>query len=286
MKIGFIGAGKAGNSLSRYLHSPRIEISGFYSKTFEHSRQAADYTKSVAFLTLEDVVSSSDVIFVTTPDGVIRQVWETIKALEDQGRVRLAGKKFCHVSGSLSSTVFEDIAPRGAFGCSVHPMQAISSKNTDLEGTFFTADGDEKAVSLVKEMLEGKGNTVTVIDPSCKKKYHMAASTASNLVAGLVQMAIDSLSECGFESDTARKMLTPLMLGNINNICSKGTTEALTGPVERCDCDTVRSHLNQLSGEKQEIYRLLSTQLIEIAQRKNKARDYSSLRKILEEKDQ
>ena len=135
-------------------------------------------------------------------------------------------------------------------------------------------------------MLEEKGNSVTVIDPYCKKKYHMAASTASNLVAGLVQMAIDSLTECGFESETALRMLTPLMQGNINNICGKGTAEALTGPVERCDCDTVKAHLDQLNDEKQEIYRLLSMQLIEIAQRKNTKRDYSSLRKILEEKDQ
>ena len=302
MRAGFIGAGKAGCSLGRYLHDLRLkesaaadenpeaerafELSGFYSKTFEHSKEAADNTKSAAFSNLEQVVSESDMIFITTPDRVIGEVWETIRQKGEQGELPLKGRIFCHLSGSLSSEVFYGRKKQGAFGCAVHPMQAISSRNTDFSGAFFTADGDTEAVTAVKDLLTQKGNTVSVIEPSCKKKYHMAASTASNLVTGLIQMALDALEECGFSKDTALAMLTPLMEGNIKNICEKGTAAALTGPVERGDMETVKTHLAQLSGEKREIYRLLSRQLIDIAQVKNKTRDYSNLKKLLEEKDQ
>lgn len=302
MRAGFIGAGKAGCSLGRYLKETRIvenaasgaagerekslTISGFYSKTFEHSKEAADDTKSAAFFRLEQVVSESDMIFITTPDSVIETVWAEIREMGEKGELALAGKIFCHCSGSLSSMVFEGIQKQGAYGCSVHPMQAISSKSTDLSNAFFTVDGDGQAVRTVKEMLQARGNHVSVIEPSCKKKYHMAASTASNLVAGLVQMAVDSLTECGFSQDTALAMLTPLILGNAENICQKGTAGALTGPVERGDAETVKAHMAQLTGDKREIYRLLSKQLIEIAQRKNELRDYSNLRNVLEEKDQ
>ena len=286
MKTGFIGAGKAGCSVSRYLQGSRIQISGYYSKTRTHSQQAADDTKSVVFLSLEEVVSNSDMIFVTTPDSAISQVWEHIKKLEDQGRLRLEGKVMCHLSGSLSSQVFEGIRRRGAFACAAHPMLAISSRDTDLTGAFFTLDGDEEGVRAVKTALESRGNPTAVIQPSCKKKYHMAAACASNLAVGLVQMAVDSLTECGFTPGDGLRMLTPLMMGNMKNICEKGPDQALTGPVERGDEDTIRAHLLELTGAKKDIYRLLSLQLINIAQNKNQNRDYTAIKTILEEKDQ
>lgn len=286
MKLGFIGAGKAGNSVARYLNSSQTPVSGFYSKTYEHAKDAADNTKSAAFLYLSDVVSESDIIFITTPDGIIEDTWNLIKESATAGSIDLREKIFCHCSGSISAEVFRDIDSLGASGCAVHPMQAISSKQTDLSETFFTIDGTEPARSVVKELLECHGNKVGIIDSGSKKKYHMAASVASNLVVGLIQMSIDSLKECGFSQDTALEMLTPLTLGNVRNICEKGTTAALTGPVERSDCKTVSAHLQELAGEQKEIYRLLSGQLIKIAQEKNPTRDYSNLTEILEEKDQ
>ena len=302
MKAGFIGAGKAGCSLGRYLRDLRLkesvaadencgagrtfELSGFYSKTFEHSKEAADDTKSAAFSNFEQVISESDIIFITTPDRVIGEVWETIRKKGEQGELPVKGRTFCHLSGSLSSEVFCGRKELGAYGCAVHPMQAISSRDTDFSGTFFTADGDAEAVAAVKELLSQKGNPVSVIEPSFKKKYHMAASTASNLVVGLIQMALDALKECGFSQDTALAMLTPLIEGNVKNICEKGTAAALTGPVERGDAETVKAHLQQLTGERREIYRLLSRQLMGVAQVKNETRDYSNLETLLEEKDQ
>ncbi len=283
MKLGFIGAGKAGCSFSRYLQGTQAEISGFYSKTLKHSKQAAEDTGSAVFLCLQQVVSASDVVMITTPDNMIGEIWEKIK-MQCQGL--LAGKIFCHLSGSLSSEIFQERQKLGVYGCSLHPMQAISGKRADLTGAFFTGEGDQEAVLPLKELLTAKGNPVAVMDPANKKKYHMAASTASNLMAGLAQMAIDSLAECGFEQDMALRMLAPLMRGNMENICEKGVPAALTGPVERGDWETVQSHLAQLEGEKREIYRLLSRQLVEVAQKKNETRDYSNLRTILEEKDQ
>lgn len=283
MRLGFIGAGKAGCSFSRYLQETRAEISGFYSKTLKHSEQAAEDMGAAVFLCLRQVVSASDVIMITTPDSMIGEIWNQIK---DRSQGLLQGKTFCHMSGSLSSELFQERQKFGAYGCSLHPMQAISSKKTDLSGAFFTAEGDQEAVSLMKALLTEKGNPVAVMEPANKKRYHMAASTASNLMAGLAQMAIDSLVECGFHQDMALRVLAPLMRGNMENICEKGVAAALTGPVERGDWETVRSHLAQLEGEKREIYRLLSRQLVEVAQKKNETRDYSKLRTILEEKDQ
>lgn len=285
VRLGFIGAGKAGCSLSRYLKSPQAQISGFYSKTFEHAKQAADDTQSVAFSDLKQVVSASDIIFVTTPDSVIRRIWDRIEQSGKEGK-SLEGKIFCHCSGSLSSGEFEGAEALGAFPAAFHPMQAMSGRDTDLTGTFFTADGHQRAVNALLALLKEKGNPAAVIPPERKKKYHMAAAAASNLMVGLVQFALDALTECGFTPELALQMLEPLMKGNLENICGKGTVQALTGPVERGDLSTLQAHLSELCGEEREIYRLLSKQVLKIAQKKHAEKDYSALKTILEERDQ
>lgn len=283
MKIGFIGAGKAGNSLARYFAKNKIRINGFFSKSYEHANQAADSVDSAAFFTLEEIIGQSDIIFITTPDGVIGEIWKQIRQLAQAGKVKPDGKIFAHCSGSVSSEVFQDIDDFGAFGCSAHPMLAISSRETDLSSAFFTLEGSETAVNQIKNLLERCGNSAAVMEPQCKTKYHAAASVASNLMVGLAQMAVELLEECGFSGQDAEKMLGSLILGNAENICTQGTVQALTGPAERCDINTVMGHLHALEGNRREIYRLLSLNLIDIAKKKNPDRDYSVLKKKLEE---
>ena len=44
MRIGFIGAGKVGYSLGRYLKEHHISISGYYSRSLQSAMDAADFT--------------------------------------------------------------------------------------------------------------------------------------------------------------------------------------------------------------------------------------------------
>lgn len=280
MKIGFIGAGKAGNSLARHFAEHNILISGFYSKTYEHAKQAADYTHSAAFLSVYELVAESDIIFVTTSDGIIQAVWDSIKEV---GQENLAGKTVCHMSGSISSEIFNDADILGVHSCSAHPMQAISSTHTDLSDAFFTLEGMKHGVSQVSLLLKACGNPLEVINSAFKATYHAAAVTASNLMVGLAQMAIDLLQQCGFNSDNAQKMLAPLMKNNLDSILEKGPIEALTGPVERGDIETIRTHLNNLDGQHKDIYLLLSHQILEIARKKHPETDYDNLKDELEE---
>ncbi|MEG0830196.1 MAG: Rossmann-like and DUF2520 domain-containing protein [Anaerovoracaceae bacterium] len=273
MRIGFIGAGKAGNSLARHFARHNIDLSGFYSKTDEHAIQAADYTKSAAFFTIKQVVEKSDIIFITTPDGKISKIWEEIRDME------LSEKTIVHCSGSLSSQVFTG----GQRICSAHPMMAISKKDTDLTQGVFTLEGEPQAVDEVGKILKKCGNQVEVISKESKTKYHCAASIASNLMIALSQMSIRSMEECGFSQETSIKMLGPLMKANMDNLINLGPAKALTGPVERSDIQTVQKHLDVLSEGDREIYRLLSIKLVDVAKEKNIDRDYSLLKNILEE---
>ena len=48
-------------------------------------------------------------------------------------------------------------------------------------------------------------------------------------------------------------------------------------PAERADVDTVDAHLQTLSGDDREIYRLLTKKIVALAKQKNPERDYEQL---------
>ncbi|MDR1067796.1 MAG: NAD(P)-binding domain-containing protein, partial [Clostridiales Family XIII bacterium] len=153
MRIGFIGAGKAGCSFGKFITEnvrgeagdAAVSISGYYSRTFRSAEFAAELTGSRAFEHAVDLVSASDVIMLTVPDGAVAETWQMIRDLEETN-----GKTFCHMSGSLSSLVFggSNFAPdgRGRCFCSLHPMLALADKELSwrkLDSAYFTFDGGD-----------------------------------------------------------------------------------------------------------------------------------------------
>ena len=75
MRIGFIGAGKVGYSLGRYLKEHHISISGYYSRALQSAMDAAEFVETNFYTTLDELVKDSEVLFITVPDGVIKEVW-------------------------------------------------------------------------------------------------------------------------------------------------------------------------------------------------------------------
>ena len=135
MKIGFIGAGKVGTSMGKYLTERGIRINGYYSKTVRSAREAADFTHTRVYRSISSLAEDSDAVFVTVPDGTIKEVWEQLKILPIKNKI------ISHFSGSLSSEIFSDIDRCGAYGYSIHPLFAFSDKYhsyKELSQAFFT----------------------------------------------------------------------------------------------------------------------------------------------------
>ena len=53
MRAGFIGAGKVGFTLGKYLAMHGIEISGYYSRTPASAKEAAEFTQSRYYTSIE-----------------------------------------------------------------------------------------------------------------------------------------------------------------------------------------------------------------------------------------
>ena len=281
MNIGIIGAGKVGVSVGRYLKDNNIQISGFYDINSDNAAFAAQFTNTDCFSDLEKLVIMSDTLFITTPDNVIGSVWDCII----KNNMSVQNKIVCHFSGALSSDVFTDSQSTGASVCSIHPMLAFSDKLTSYRipaNTFFALEGDETAVSAMKSLFETLGNTVCVIDKSKKSLYHTAASVLSNEIVALLDMGYSLLEQCGFSRDDAVKATQNLVLGNVNSVLENGCVNALTGPVERNDLQTVKKHVDSLQGEDRQIYILLAKHLVNLAKVKNEDRDYGEMSEFLD----
>ena len=69
MRAGFIGAGKVGFTLGKYLAMHGIEISGYYSRTPVSAKEAAEFTQSRYYTSIEEITKDSDTLFLTVPDG-------------------------------------------------------------------------------------------------------------------------------------------------------------------------------------------------------------------------
>lgn len=280
MRIGIIGAGKVGVTLGKYLADAGETVLGFYSRTRESAAAAADFTQTTVYQNLEDLVRASDTLFLTTPDGEISKVWDCIAEYD------LTDKLICHFSGSLSSNVFSGIEGTKAHGVSIHPMYAFSGKFTSYQ-QFHTAmlvmEGQETALQSMKTLFGDKlRHQVLTIQAADKVKYHAAATLASNYMIALYETALTLLNDCGFSRENSMSLLQPLVQNNVTAMLEKGPVEALTGPIERGDTETVRKHLESLSGSSAEvIYRELGQVLVDLARRKHPQWDDTAMRECL-----
>lgn len=281
LSIGFIGAGRVGFTLGRCFYEKNLKLSGYFSKTYEHAEEAARFTFSKSYNTIKELADESDVIFITVPDSYIYDVYLQLKAFEIRNKI------LCHCSGALSAEVFKDIGLTGAFGYSVHPAFAVSSKKNsykDISNAFFTVEGSSERMEVIESILKKLSNPYQIIDAENKQKYHSSLVMASNLVIGVYHIALSLLRECGFSDLTAEKVINPLFLNNAESVCDNGCGNALTGPVDRNDLSTIKKHLSVIKDERVlMLYKLLSEELIEIAKEKYPNRDYKDLIDLLNE---
>ena len=272
MKIGFIGAGHVGFSLSKWINQRCNLVKGIYSRNIDDSIECAKFSISEYYKSLKDMVLNCDTLFLTVNDDSIKDIVEELISLNIKNKILI------HTSGSLSSSVFKEL--NNYNDCySIHPIYAFSDKYESYKGLndiYFTLEGSNNHLDELNELFN---NRIIRIDSDKKKKYHLACSMISNMVCGIVDISESLFKEIGLDN---KDIYMPLFKNISNNILNYGALKSLTGPIIRNDIETVNGHIDNLSNDELMVYKYLGLHLISMSEKRN-ATDYSKLKELLEE---
>ncbi|WP_338084967.1 Rossmann-like and DUF2520 domain-containing protein [Dehalobacterium formicoaceticum] len=291
LKIGFIGAGKAGKTLGLYFKNHGLHISGYYSKTIESARTGADLTGSRAYLNMDDLAAVSEILFITVPDQVLAEIDAHAALLIEQKSID-RGKIWFHVSGAHPANILAGIKRAGGSVGSMHPLQSLGdpvSGAQGLEEAWFSLEGTAEALEAGKTILEVTGGHYSLIDGERKPLYHAGASVISNFFVTLLASGMRYFAAVGMKEEDILQAIKPLVEGTWSNIQRQGTVSALTGPIVRGDLNTVHLHMERIQKElptELDLYKALGLKTVEMIEGKRLTPEQSEkIKMILEDQD-
>ena len=245
-KFAVMGLGKVGSAILEILkESGHIPAWALTSK--------GPFKDIKTFSSIPSGPESADIIFITVPDAKIADL---ASAVATEWKDRCKNRVFFHMSGQLTSDALFPISSHGGEVASLHPLQSIMDTDvakTSLKSSYFTVEGSPRAISVARNMVGSFGACLSEISKNDKTLYHLAAVMASNYMVTLADQATQILNKIGLDL----KVLLPLMKGTLSNIEKHGSN-ALTGPIQRGDWDTVRAHMHVLEDtfpDIMEVYR-------------------------------
>jgi len=275
--VAIIGAGRVGGAIGRLLAKAGYSVTAVASRSREMAEEARLFIGAgVAMTDPVKAALSSDIVFITTPDGSIKSVCDAIAA---QKGFR-PGAVVLHTSGAQTVEPLLSANRAGAYRAVIHPLQSVPSRELgekNIPGSSFRVEADPEAASTARELVAALGGTELKMpkwgsDKESAALYHAGAVAVSNFFVALVDFGLRYYRALGAEKQDALRAVLPLIRGTLANIESLGIPDALTGPVMRGDIETIRGHLEAMQARTPELlplYRELARHTVRVAQDKN-----------------
>jgi predicted short-subunit dehydrogenase-like oxidoreductase (DUF2520 family) len=279
--IGIAGSGRVARALGRLLADAGEPIVCIASRNLQHAAEAAAFIgPDVRSVTYKDLSKAVSRLLIAVPDRAITDV-AALLAHDNAAHLAL------HTCGSRGPDAVAPLQTIGVACGTLHPLQTISGDSAGvaaLQGIAFAVAGDPAAVEWAEQIVGLAQGEVLRIPLEARKLYHAAAVMASNYVMALMDAAQTLLEQCGVGAGTALRALGPLVRTSVENALSRGPSEALTGPIERGDVETVAAHLGALQAAPvrvRNLYRAAGLQTVQLARRRgldaDRARELDNL---------
>lgn len=265
--LGFVGAGRVGQALALAFFQKEYPVIGIASRSVSSAEKLKDRVQ--AQYAGEDASYFSkrvDILFLTVPDQAVKPVCDELAVT---GGFR-KGQLVAHTSGALGTGVLASAQKAGARTLAFHPLQSFSKKSGDsqLARVYYVLQGNEEALGVGKELAQSLEGFPVVIEEQAKPLYHAGAMILSNGLVAVYKEAAEAFKRAGVAPDEAYAMAIPLLRGTLLNLIRGGVSDALTGPIERGDVETVKGHLKALEAGYPEglpFYRALVKEIVQIA---------------------
>ena len=246
VSIGFVGAGTLGRGLALALAAVGCSVTAVSSRT----RASADWLAEridgcVALDTPQDVANRCNLVFITTPDGVIAEVAAGVNWRAGQGVV--------HCCGAASTELLTAAADAGAAVGAMHPFQTFAALSEPaaaarrLSGVTFAVSATGWLADYLPSLAQRlDGRAITIAD-EMRPLYHASAVLGCGYVTALLDAAISLWTQMGFTVEDGVQAAVPLARATIEAIAAAGPAAAVTGPAVRGDAATIAAHLEALS---------------------------------------
>lgn len=243
--IAILGLGKVGTAVGHLLNSAGYQITAVADQSPAALKKGISFTGGKACKSLTEAALAASCIIITTTDDAIAAVCNEIVS---NGAVQ-AGKKVIHMSGAGSIDLLAPARHAGALVASIHPIQSFA----DVEGAIINIPGSTFGITADEELREWSVSLVKAlkgipffVPEEHKALYHAAACMASNYLTTLMHMVETTYQALGLNRKEAIRAFWPLVKGTLLNIETRGTIQALTGPIARGDAGTIDKHLQAL----------------------------------------
>jgi predicted short-subunit dehydrogenase-like oxidoreductase (DUF2520 family) len=175
-----------GTALAALLSRKGYKVVSVYDPDKTAAANLCKPVKCTSAVSAQQVADDAELVFITTPDGVIPTVAAQLKWKTGQGVV--------HCSGADSTAILEPAKKSGALTAAFHPLQTFAGAKEAMEnipGSTFSLETVEPLLSHLKQMAADLGGSWITLKASDKAAYHAAAVFASNYLVTLVKMSTD-----------------------------------------------------------------------------------------------
>ena len=262
-RVGFIGTGRLGKALAWSLAGVGVPVVAVANPIAADAHALAARIEGCQVRSAQDVADACDLVFVTTPDGVIESATSALRWRAGMGVV--------HCSGATEVAALDKARQDGALTGGFHPMQTFGDPQAavaSLPGSTITIEAPEPLDGLLGDIARRLGCHVNRLPPGMRGRYHAAAGFTSQFINVLFEQAAQAWASWGASPEQAMRALMPLARGTLASIESAGIAAGMPGPVSRGDVGSVDKHLASLAPlgpEMMAFYRLMCGQTIPLA---------------------
>jgi predicted short-subunit dehydrogenase-like oxidoreductase (DUF2520 family) len=243
--VAILGLGKVGTAVGFLLRKAGYRIVAVASRSNASLNQGIVYTGGKPYLNFSTAAFAANCIIITTSDDAIAHV---CKKISSEKGIR-PGDKVIHMSGAGGLDLLESAQDAGAHVACIHPLQSfadVESAVRNIPGSTFGITAADEIKEWSVQVVSDLGGVPFFIVDADKPLYHAAACIASNYLTTLIHMVEEIYQSLGLSREDTIRTIWPLVMGTIANIETKGTAQALTGPVARGDVGTIKKHLEAL----------------------------------------
>lgn len=247
-RIVIIGAGNVATHLAPALDKTG-HVTQVMSRHIDHAQAITDTLQNAqAIDDLRLIDRNADLYVVSIKDDAIAPLMQQIGH---------ADGLWVHTSGSVPASVFINHADK--YGV-LYPLQTFSRETPVKvnEIPFFVEGSTAVVENSIKDVALSLSPNVYHADSDLRKQLHVAAVFASNFTCHLWALADEILQDANLPFS----VLMPLIQASVDKIKRMPAADGLTGPARRGDRGIIEAHLNMLSGDKADIYRLLSESIL------------------------